>query len=348
MIPRILERLEQARQEFTWAELCYELIPCATVLRWRARAQAGQPLVEPAGPKKHRPVDTNSVKKKIQQLEHSRHRTAGTGALWEELQAEISRRHFQALVAEERHNQITDMKRIDWLKPGTTWSLDTTTYGPDKMKITPLRDLSSKYQVPAPLVASEENGEQIAFYLDRMFKQEGPPAFLKRDCGSPLNCAAVDAVLERHWVLPLNSPPACPRYNGSIERSMRDLKDALDARREEALVKQTPLSLEVELVTHQLNHRRLRSLGGLTPCQLYHDPRHRMRLHAGTRESICRAIIEEYCQYVQCMPERTRHTLNAAWRLVVESWLRRQGWITVRQNNKPNVSTTSNPFFSQN
>ncbi len=106
---------------------------------------------------------------------------------------------------------------------------------------------------------------------------------------------------------------------------MRDLKDALNARRTDSSIKQTPLVLEVEVVTHQLNRRRLRSIGALTPCQLYHDPRRRLRLHAAARESICRAIIEEYCQYVQCMPEQTRDSLNAAWRLVVESWLRRQG-----------------------
>jgi hypothetical protein len=94
--------------------------------------------------------------------------------------------------------------------------------------------------------------------------------FLKRDLGSPLNCSAVDEVLQRHWVLPLNSPPAWPQYNGSMERGMRDLKSALDARRGESLA--TPFSVQVELVTHQLNHRRLRSLGRLTPCQVYHDP----------------------------------------------------------------------------
>lgn len=200
--------------------------------------------------------------------------------------------------------------------------------------------------MPVPLVAPQENGEQIALYLERMFLKQGPPMFLKRDLGSPLNCSQINEVLERHWVLPLNSPPAWPRYNGSMERSMRDLKNALDARK--LNFKATPLALEVELVTHQLNHRPLRSIGGLTPCQLYHNPERRLKLHAATRERIFREVFEQYWQYVQCMPERTRHTLNAAWRLVVESWLRRQGWISVRLNNQTNVSTIYKPFYSQN
>jgi len=51
-MPRIFEHLDDARREFTWRELCYGLLPCATVLRWRARSQAGQPLLEKTGPKK--------------------------------------------------------------------------------------------------------------------------------------------------------------------------------------------------------------------------------------------------------------------------------------------------------
>jgi hypothetical protein len=66
------------------------------------------------------------------------------------------------------------------------------------------------------------------------------------------------------------------------------------------------------------------------------------------REKIFREVFEQYWQYVQCMPGRNRHHLNAAWRLVVETWLRRQGWIAVRDKRQPNVSTNSKGFFSQN
>jgi hypothetical protein len=190
------------------------------------------------------PLDLQMLRQKIQALHHGPQRTAGTTALREELKDQISRRHFQDLIAGERQNRLADMTRIQWLRPGTVWSLDTTQYGPDKIKITPLRDLASKYQLPTPLVAPEENGEQIALYLDRLFRKEGAPMFLKRDLGSPLNYSAVDEVLQRHRVLPLNSPPAWPQYNGSMERGMRDLKGALDARRLQSLTLETPRLLQ--------------------------------------------------------------------------------------------------------
>ncbi len=147
-------------------------------------------------------------------------------------------------------------------------------------------------------------------------------------------------------MLPLNSPARYPQYNGSIERHMRDLQAALQERRLQAL--QVPMSVEVELATHHLNHRRLRSLGRLTPCQVYHDPARRVRLHGASRQRIFREVFEQFWHCVECMPDRDRHRTSAAWRWVVETWLRRQGWISVTEKTKTNVSTDSEPFFSQN
>jgi hypothetical protein len=346
MIPRILQQLERGRQEFGWKELCYGLVPCATVLRWRARAKAGQVLLEKAGPKKREAVVIGAVKERIAELDHGRQRSAGTTALQAELTDAISRRRFAELVAEERANRFEQMKRIHWLVPGAAWAMDTTEHGPEKTKITPLRDLASKYQLPTPLVELTEDGDKIAAYLELMFRKEGAPMFLKRDWGSPLNCQAVNDVLERYWVLPLNSPVRCPRYNGSIERSMRDLHSALDQRRLSG--PELPMGVELELVTHRLNHRCLRSLAQQTPCQVYHDPARRLRLHGASRQRIFREVFEQFWHYTACMPERNHHARNAAWRLVVETWLRRQGWITVSEKPQPDVSTDSEPFFSQN
>jgi hypothetical protein len=126
-----------------------------------------------------------------------------------------------------------------------------------------------------------------------------------------------------------------------MERNMRDLQAALDKRQLHSLNKEVPIALDVELMTHQLNHRRLRSLGGLTPCQVFHDQ---------SRQRIFREVFTEFWQYIENIPDRNRHTTAAAWRLVVETWLRRQAWISVKEKPQThkNVSTISNPFYSQN
>jgi hypothetical protein len=71
-------------------------------------------------------------------------------------------------------------------------------------------------------------------------------------------------------------------------------------------------------------------------------------LHGCSRQRIFREVFELFWQYLETMPEHNRHTFNAAWRLVVETWLRRQGWICVSAKTKTNVSTDSEPFCSQN
>jgi hypothetical protein len=87
------------------------------------------------------------------------------------------------------------------------------------------------------------------------------------------------------------------------------------------------LSVDVELVTHQLNHRRLPSLGRQTRYQVYHDPARRIQLHGASRQRIFREVFEPFWPCAGCVPERNPHTINTAWRLVVETWLRHKGWI---------------------
>ena len=68
--------------------------------------------------------------------------------------------------------------------------------------------------------------------------------------GSPPNSQAVDEVLERHRVLPLNIPPGYPHHNGSVERSMCDLKATLNQKQLKLLILDLPLTSAVELATH--------------------------------------------------------------------------------------------------
>jgi len=111
---------------------------------------------------------------------------------------------------------------------------------------------------------------------------------------------------------------------------------------------QLPLSVDLEVATQRLHHRCLRSLGHRTPCQVYHDPARRLRVHAASRQQILREVFAQFWQYVECMPDRNRHTVNAAWRLVVETWLRRQGWISVTEPTTTPVSTNSELLSSHN
>lgn len=247
----------------------------------------------------------------------------------------------------ERDHRLLIMPRIYWLKPGTAWSIDATAY--DDHILVPLVDLASRYRFHS-LVSSTQNGEQIAAFLDAAFRQHGAPLFLKRDNGSPLNCASVDAVLAQHKVLPLNSPPHYPPYNGAMEKSIGDFKRRLAAK----MAGSTPTPLlcaTVEATVHELNHQRRRCLHGKTPCELFHDPALRRSFTRRFRDELLRLLTNTFRENLQPIAHTDHHAAAATlWRRTVESWLRCQGLIRVcrkPETNEP-VSTTSPKKWSQN
>jgi transposase InsO family protein len=83
-------------------------------------------------------------------------------------------------------------------------------------------DLASRF-IFAPLVTLDPNGEEVAAHLRTVFARHGKPLFLKRDNGSIFNNQHVDQLLAAEAVIPLNSPPYHPRYNGGIEKAIREL-----------------------------------------------------------------------------------------------------------------------------
>ena len=237
------------------------------------------------------------------------------------------------------------MKRIAWLWSGLAWSLDATEYGDHQ--IIPVLDLRSRYRFQ-PLVCARLEGRQIAHHLEQLFRQHGPPLFLKRDNGSVFNCQPVDEVLARFGVLPLNNPPHFPRYNGAKEKSIRDLKTALDQRRYSQPALASDLALAVALTVQELNHKPRRCLNSRTACAVFHDAAQRLRWSLRQRQTIFRLLLHHFGQRVGSMAKDDHRSPATLWRVTVESWLRCQGLIAIRQNQKQNVSTSFPKIWSHN
>jgi transposase InsO family protein len=347
MIPAFLHALEQtqSRTGFSRRALCAQL-PYSSVLRWSARQRRGEEVLQKPGPKKPVLLDWKTLLPDIQKLDHGRQRTRGTTALHQKYHDQLSRRQFHILVKEERAQRLQAMQRILWHKPGLVWAIDATEY--QSYKLIPLHDLASRYRF-TPLISSAEDGQQIAAFLDKSFREHGAPLFLKRDNGSPFNNQHVDAVLAQHLVLPLNNPPRFPRYNGAMEKSIGDLKRRLSQRLSVSTEGQSMVA-SIEAIIHELNHRKRRCLDGKTACEVYHDPNLRLRCNRKTRGRVLRLLHAEFLETIQSMATGNHHALATVWRRTVESWLRRQGLITVGHQPQPNqnVSTIFPKKWSHN
>jgi len=314
-------------------------LPYSTFMRWNGRLRRGEPVLSKPGPKPVGGLDWVGLHERLRQLEHSRHRSHRTSAVYADYRPYISRRDFAELVSatrrEVRRDRHADMRHIQWLVPGAVWSVDPTGLVlvrgnvRQKLPVLPVLDLASRYKLP-PLVDEPLSGEVVAGRLDELFAQYGPPLVLKRDYGSNLNSAIVNEVLSRWLVIPLNSPPRYPPYNGGMERAQRDLKSAL---RPQLLA--TPRSAIrglVAVTVHELNHRPRRCLRGKTACEMFAGAKTNLRGYTRRRrKEIFDQISDRAMKLMMEQSARTQTAADAAWRRAVETALQQLEIIAISQ-----------------
>lgn len=316
-------------------------LPVSSLRRWQTRARRGEEVVKPPGPKKAGPLNFDALTKDIESLRHRQKRSQGTGNLQHKYKASLSRRALGRLISQERKKVNSQRqrksKRIQWNRPMTCWAIDATEYSKDKkgqrLYIHALTDLSSRMRFE-PLVALESSGSLIASYLEKMFLLHGAPRFLKRDNGSAFNHLSVDRVLSSFGVIPLNSPAYYPPYNGSVENSIRELKDSLRPLLPVPEVWQPQaISPFIAQVAFSLNCKPRRCLNGLSAFQCH-------PLHPVPPQSLKQRtksfdwIRNRFSAILASSPFPVTLSLSAkAWRRAVEDCLHSQGLVTIKINN---------------
>ena len=288
-------------------------------------------------------------------LAHGRHRTAGTGALYERFRDQLSRRVIGELAELLRHEHwrrvAAEQRRIVWLTPGLVWSMDDMEMLAAELGLmltgkffwNQIRDLASRYQFEPLTIITLATGAIVAERLRAMFAKYGPPLFLKLDNHGNLNNGWVHAALGEHLVIPLNSPPHYPPYNGAMEKGQDEFQRVLKSKflgrkwpvmtDEEAV---SILQLGAEGAAHDLNQRP-------RPCLQGASARHCFEVGKRDRKDYYdrnkrREVFDELRAMASLAMAETgltdQRAADAAWRLAVETWLRREGHITVSVGGK--------------
>lgn len=319
-------------------------LPYRNLMRWKQRVDSGEPVMEKAGPKKVVKPDMAQLQAVIgSEVRHQGQRSFGAGQIYRQYREQVSRRDLQHLVEltrrEQRAERLQRMRRIRWNTPGIVLALDDLEYdrNPDDSRLFLHNELDLASRFCFPPVASADgvlDGEAIAYLLTEKFEHCAPPLFLKRDNGSNLNHSAVDSVLSKFMVLPLNSPTRYPPYNGSVERLQREIKDGLRERlSERAQIEVWMLEDAAGNVVHNLNHKRRKLLSGRTACDAYSE-QEGGEYSLRQRERILELLNGMVADIMAAMNETGQKTREAAWRMAVETWLHNKEHITVSINGK--------------
>jgi transposase InsO family protein len=309
-------------------------IPRSSFARWRSRIQHQELSVQTPGPKKEVQLNLDALLAEVRQMEHGRRRSLGTTPLYQAHHQEISRRQLQGLVKEERLRmnavRLAKLRKITWQVPGMAWAMDNTELG--LVDLHQVQDLASRYKYES-FVAASVHGEQVAEHLERLIQTHGAPLILKRDRGSNLRDEAVEAVLQNHLIIPLDSPPRYPAYNGAIEYAQREMKELL-AERYPGVGHILACNMAA---AQELNHRPRPCLQGRTSCAVLGSGREAMQVYTRPkRKEVIDWIKKEMLAILQVMEGSSAgvRACDAAWRRAVETWLHRNGAITVSVNGK--------------
>jgi hypothetical protein len=338
----VVEKVKQSAGEpYGW--VCRELdLAYSSLMRWKSRRKAGETLARKPGPAKVGSLDVGSLYAEILNLSHGRHRTRGTGELYNQYRDRISRRDLQALVEAARRELRQDEnaleRQIEWLIPGLVWSMDDAQRqrlptGAGRVHL--VQDLGSRYKLRVLGDEVLADGDRIAGNLVELFDRHGAPLFLKRDNGSNLNHHAVNEALDEFAVIPLNSPAYYPPYNGGIERAQLEMERELDVRIGNERVDARVFRLECEVSGHEVNHKRRRSLGWQTACHVMETGRPWVRLFGRRERKEVYAEIKTLA--VDIAGELDQHTEAAAetaFRYAVETWMQLNQLIRVTRNGE--------------
>jgi len=342
MIVTTLSRLKP-QVRWPYPRLCAFLgLSYASFRRWQHRLGHGQPALSKPGPHKVAPLNLAELRAAFCYLQHGRQRSRGAGRLYRQYQNQISRRDLQALTRTVRrelaHQHQTELRHITWQVPGLVWSLDDAElarFSHHKLYLHQVQDLASRYKF-TPWVGEQVVGETVAIHLEQLFLQHGPPLVLKRDNGSNLNQQAVEEVLARYLVMPLNSPPHYPPYNGGMECAVRELKTPLvEKLLAHGQIPESQVQVGAELLAHDLNHRSRPCLQGQVPCRVFQDAKPALKAYTLRKRREIFDWINELTQtLIEVSAVHTQRQAATARRLAVETWLQRNGVITITQNQK--------------
>ena len=177
-IPKIMATIETIKSHNSVDQASLASIAgmsASSYKRYKRRILCGDAPVKKPGVKKMAPIDLQKLKQQIQDLDHGKKRSAGTGGLYQANSHGISRREFNEMVRQVRLSTNRSVPasfcRVRWLRPDLAWALDGMQF--TGCHVQNLQDLCSLYKFAPMTTYHMPCGEEVAWHLDRQMEDIG-------------------------------------------------------------------------------------------------------------------------------------------------------------------------------
>lgn len=227
-----------------------------------------------------------------------------------------------------------DLFEVKFCEPHLVWGMDIAEYEFDGyiFNVLQVMDIGSRHKFEPLFKIGTFNAAEVAPHLEMLMAQHGIPLFLKRDNGGNLNADPVEQILQMFAVLPLNSPPGCPQYNGVVEKAQGDLK-----RKTIKLLSPDPLlNMAKGHLMYAINHDNTTPkpiLGDHSPFEIWNRP-HR-KIDKFERENIAKSITMRAMRILNGngLP-LTKELISSAWRRAARYFMQESGIIEFYRHGK--------------
>jgi len=321
----------------------------SSFFRYARRCDLGEPLWSPRGRPPVNIPDLDIIKELLKsQWAGQRYRLRGAGKIrrqYPDIPATVLSRLIAEVKAELCRNHTNSMLMVHYCEPHLIWSMDIFEYRwrDIDFHVLQIEDIGSRFKFEPAVKIGAFTGEEVATHLQRLCREQEPPLFLKRDNGGNLNAETVENILRMFALIPLNSPPAYPQYNGVMERSQEEIKRYLRVMFTDNDIRDVFAS-GVYSAIDRANHRHRPVLDGKAAHEVF----------AGYFKHYCKrereAIYEEIMNAAQVIitagdgvEKNLAAVAASAWRQAVRKWLEDHHFIELYRHGQPLRQSTPCP-----
>jgi len=249
------------------------------------------------------------------------------------------RRLIGLLKEEMRIERRDTLLEVLYQEPGMIWSMDIfeRRFAGRKEYVLQIIDLGSRFKLAPAIQNRDFAAAEVAAHLNKLFLKHGAPLFLKRDNGGNLNGNAIGQLLGSYCIIPQNSPPYTPPYNGVMERMQGEVKADLDQLLTGEDLCQSIFTGAVMNAVFIANARPRAALKGKTANDVFVPPmgKYSKEERQDANDWICsraRNIAWNAGRFFRGTEQK--RLPDSAWRLAIREWQENHGFIAFQKKGK--------------